>query len=121
MIGRKPPGESAATWHGLASPTFTMLAAATMVVLTVCAAAMTVWKMHEQVDHGARVDLGKLALVIADQTSRSFQSVETVLSEIVERVSADGLNISNGPRAGLGGRVLADGFDAGVIWLPERV
>jgi PAS domain S-box-containing protein len=102
MTGRQPPGESAATRHGRVSPTFTMLAAATLVVLTACAAAVTVWKMHEQVDRDARANLGQLALVIADQTSRSFQSVETVLREIVERVSEDGLNISNGPRAGLG-------------------
>jgi PAS domain S-box-containing protein len=94
--------ESAATRRGRMSPLVTMAAAATLVVLTVFAAAMTVWKMHEQVDRDARANLGKLALVIADQTSRSFQSVETILREIVERVSVDGLNISNGPRAGLG-------------------
>ena len=88
-----------------ASPLVTMFAAATLVVLTVCAAGMTVWKIHEQVDREARANLGKLALVIADQTSRSFQSVDVVLREVAARFSADGLNTSNGLRAGLGSKI----------------
>ena len=89
----------AATWCRRVSPFVTMAAAATLVVLTVCAAGMTVWKMHEQVDRETRANLGKLALVIADQTSRSFQSVNLLLNAVADRVSADGLNISIHARA----------------------
>jgi PAS domain S-box-containing protein len=85
-----------------------MAAAATLVVLTVCAAGITVWKMHDQVDRDARANLGKLALVIADQTSRSFQSVDMVLAEVVAYLAANVPDTADVLRDVMGSRVAHD-------------
>lgn len=82
--------------RGRVSPFITMAAAVTLVVLTVCAAGVTIWKMHERVDRETRANLGKFGLVIADQTSRSFQAVDLVLMDVSSRISAGGLNTANG-------------------------
>jgi PAS domain S-box-containing protein len=85
-----------------------MAAAATLVVLTVCTAGITVWMMHEQVDRDVRANLGKLALVIADQTSRSFRSVDLVLSDVVAYLAANGPDTADGLRDAMGGGVAHD-------------
>lgn len=94
-------GDRIAAHHGRVSPLVTMAAAAALVVLTVCAAGTTVWRMHEQADRETRANLGKLALVIADQTSRSFQAVDLVLIDVASRISAGTLNTTNGVRSDL--------------------
>jgi hypothetical protein len=85
----------AATRNRGVSPLIIMAGAAALVVLSICAAGMTVWQMYEQVDRETRANLGKLALVIADQTSRSFQAVDLVLADVASRISEGGLNMSN--------------------------
>jgi len=100
--GRIANEPAAARREGL-SPLVTMVAAATLVVLTVFAAGMTAWKMHAQVDREARANLGKLALVIADQTSRSFRSVDLVLSEAVAYLAANGPDSADGLRDAMSG------------------
>ncbi len=97
---REPDGR-AATPGQRVSPLVTMVAAATLVLLAACAAGVTVWKMHQQVDRETRANLGKLALVIADQTSRSFQSVDLVLRDVANRVGTDGMSMPDGARNGI--------------------
>jgi CheY-like chemotaxis protein len=79
-------------WRWQLSPLATMISAAALVMVMVCAAAATLWNMHEQTDRDARATLGKLAMVIAEQTSRSIQSVDLVLGEVVARITAGGVN-----------------------------
>jgi PAS domain S-box-containing protein len=95
--------EAAATLRNRLSPLVTMVAAATLVALTVCAAGITVWKMHEQADREVRTNLGKLALVIADQTSRSFQSVDMVLAEAVDYLATNGTDTTDSFRNAMSG------------------
>lgn len=83
-------------WSSRASPFFTLVIAAALVLVTVCAAGLTVWNMHDQVDRETRANLGKLALVIADQTGRSLQAVDVALREVSRRVVADGADTQNG-------------------------
>ena len=92
---------AAARSQGRISPRLMMIAAATLVVLMVCAAGITVWNLRQQADRETRANLGKLALVIAEQTSRSFQSVDLVLGEVANRIAADGLNTPDALRDGM--------------------
>jgi PAS domain S-box-containing protein len=91
----------AGMWRWQISPRTAMIGAAALVVLMVCAAGVAIWNMHEQTDRDTRASLGKLALVIAEQTSRSFQSVDLVLGEVAARIAADGLNTPDALRAGM--------------------
>ncbi len=95
-------------WRWQLSPLATMIAAATLVVVMVCAAAATVWNMHEQTDRDARATLGKLAMVIAEQTSRSIQSVDLVLGEVVARITAGGVNTADALRTGMADKAAHD-------------
>ena len=78
-----------------------MAFAAALIVLTVLAAGTIVWSMHREADHDARDDLGKLSLVIAEETSRSLQSVDLALSQIADRINSDGLNNPDRLREGM--------------------
>jgi PAS domain S-box-containing protein len=64
-----------------------MVAAAGLVVMMVLAASFNVWTLRQRVERDAQANLSKLALLIAEQTARSFQSVDLVLKEIVNHIS----------------------------------
>lgn len=70
------------------SPYLPMIVASILMALAVFAAAATILSLHERVKRNTTASLGRLALVIADQTSRSFQSVDLILKEITDRVAA---------------------------------
>jgi PAS domain S-box-containing protein len=70
-----------------ASPYFAAVAAGILMVVAVVSAVITVWSLHERVQRQTLDSLGTLALVIADQTSRSFQSVDVVLGDVVRHVA----------------------------------
>jgi PAS domain S-box-containing protein len=91
---------SAVRRHGRFAPLVTMIAAAILVVLMVCAAGFTIWNLHTRVEAESRASLAKLSLVIAEQTSRSFQSVDIVLKEIAEQIAANGPGSPDAMRAG---------------------
>jgi PAS domain S-box-containing protein len=95
-------------WRRQLSPLATMIAAATLVVLMVCAAGVAVWNMHQQTDRDTRANLGRLARVIAEQTSRSFQSVDLVLGEVAVRIASEDLNTPEALRAGMAGKAAHD-------------
>jgi len=69
------------------SPHFATIAAGILMVVTVVSAVVTVWSLHERVQRQTLGSLGTLALVIADQTSRSFQSVDLVLNDVIRHVA----------------------------------
>jgi PAS domain S-box-containing protein len=79
----------------------TMAAAAILVVLMVCFAGLTIWNLHARVEAESRAGLAKLSLVIAEQTSRSFQSIDIVLKDIVDQIVADGGGDGEAMRASL--------------------
>jgi two-component system, sensor histidine kinase len=82
------------------SPYTAMIAAATLVVIMACAAGFTIWNMHQRVMLEARASLAKLSVVIAEQTSRSFQEVDVVLKEVAEQIGQAGSDVS-----GMNGRM----------------
>jgi PAS domain S-box-containing protein len=69
-------------------PYLPMIVAAFLMVLSVVAAGIAIWNLHERVEKETRAGLGRVALVIADQTSRSFQSVDLVVKGVIDRVAS---------------------------------
>jgi two-component system cell cycle sensor histidine kinase PleC len=62
-----------------------------LVVLTLAGAAFSIWKLREEATQEAGGYLRSMGLVLAEQTSRSFQAVDLVLTEIQSMVTADGI------------------------------
>jgi len=81
----EPEADTRVVDHGAHFPI--IAAATTLVVLMVVAAVFNVWTLRERVERETKQSLSKIALVVAEQTSRSFQSVELVLKEVVEHVA----------------------------------
>jgi PAS domain S-box-containing protein len=109
----------AATWRGRVSPLLTMIAAAILIVLMVGAAGFTVWNFHARVERESEVSLAKLSLVIAEQTSRSFQSVDIVLKEIVEYIDATGVETPDELQASLAGPFTHRFLQERILNLPQ--
>lgn len=82
-------------------PYLSMIVAAFLMVLSVVAAGSAIWNLHSRVEKETQAGLGRVALVIADQTSRSFQSVDLILKGLIDRVDmvlaaeAAGRNLTN--------------------------
>jgi PAS domain S-box-containing protein len=102
-----------------ASPYPMMVAAGLLVVMMVCSAGFSVWTLHERVDREARASLEKLSLVISEQTSRSFQSVNLVLKDLVGRVAAEGHTTSDALRGGQNGRATHKLLEDKAFGLPQ--
>ena len=84
-----------------------MVAAATLMLLMVVAAGMTIWNLHDRVEQETKANLARFALVISEQTSRSFQSVDLVLREVVDRFASEGLD-GKAMQAAMTGRPMHD-------------
>ena len=69
------------------SPYFATIAAGILMAVAIVSAVVTVWSLHDRVQQKTLDSLGTLALVIADQTSRSFQSVDLVLKDVIRHVA----------------------------------
>ncbi|WKA29845.1 ATP-binding protein [Bradyrhizobium roseum] len=69
-------------------PYLPMIVAAFLMVLSVVAAGTAIWNLHDRVEKETRAGLDRVALVIAEQTSRSFQSVDLVLKGVIDRVAS---------------------------------
>jgi len=65
-----------------------MVAAGLLMLLAIVAAETTIWQLHARADRETQAGLGRIALIIADQTSRSFQAVDLVLKDASDRVDA---------------------------------
>jgi two-component system, sensor histidine kinase len=96
----------ATKWGGRVSPFATTIAVATLVVLMVCAAGFTIWNSHTRAEAESRASLAKLALLIAEQTSRSFQSVDIVLKDAVAHMAVNASDDPDVPHASLDGQVM---------------
>lgn len=62
-----------------------LTAAIVLVVVMLVAAVYSIWTLRQRVVHDTKSTLDKLALVISEQTSRSFQSVDLVLKGLIEQ------------------------------------
>jgi hypothetical protein len=81
----------------------TMIAAAILVLAMACAAGFTVWNLHERVEGESQSGLAKLSLVIAEQTSRSFESVDIVLKQAADRLVANRADDADAIRSSMDG------------------
>jgi PAS domain S-box-containing protein len=98
----KPAATPVAVSRGRLSPLVTTIAVALMVVLMVCTAGLIIWNLHTRVEAESRAGLAKLALVIAAQTSRSFQSVDIVLKQTADQIASGGLDDADAVRSRMG-------------------
>jgi two-component system, sensor histidine kinase len=81
-------GARPVVWSGFRmSPHLTMVAAGALTLLMVIAAGMTIFHLHERVEGETKAHLAQLALVISEQTSRSFQAVDLVLKAAIEHMA----------------------------------
>jgi signal transduction histidine kinase/FixJ family two-component response regulator len=91
-MAHQPPGQAdvatARPSKDAIVPYLAMIVAAFLMVLSVAAAGSAIWNLHDRVEKETRAGLGRVALVIADQTSRSFQSVDLVLKGLIDRVAS---------------------------------
>ena len=62
-----------------------------LVVLTLGAAVFSIWRLREEATQEAGGYLQSIGLVLAEQTSRSFQAVDLVLTEVQGLVAAEGV------------------------------
>lgn len=67
---------------------FAMAAAAILSVLMVIAAGITIIHLYERVENGTKANLAQMSLVIAEEASRSFQSVDLVLRDTINQIDA---------------------------------
>ena len=98
-------------------PYLPMIVAAVMMVLSVVATGSAIWNLHGRVEKETQAGLGRVALVIADQTSRSFQSVDLVLKGLVDRV--DMVLAAEGAGRNLTNKTLHDYMAGEVMNLPQ--
>lgn len=99
-------------------PYLPMIAAAFLMVLSVAAAGIAIWNLHGRMEKETQAGLGRVALVIADQTSRSFQSVDLVLKGLIDRVERTAAEeVSAGGH--LTGKVLHDYMAGEIKNLPQ--
>jgi PAS domain S-box-containing protein len=67
---------------------FPLIAAGILMALIVIAAATAMWNLHARVERKTLDVLAKLSLVIAEQTSHSFQSVDMALNDVIRHIAA---------------------------------
>jgi len=79
-----------------------------LVVLTLSAAGFSIWRLREEAKQEAGSYLQSMGLVLAEQTSRSFQAADLVLTEIQGIVAAEGVNTPDAFRARFGSRDIFD-------------
>jgi len=91
------------------SPYVTMAAAGVLTLLMVVAAGLTIFSLHQRVENGTKANLAQLALVISEQTSRSFQAVDLVLRNVIEHLGTDRSDRSEA-ETGIASRAVHDLF-----------
>ncbi len=63
----------------------------TVSLLTIGAAAYSIWSFHESEMRAAENDLGNMSVILAEQTARSVQSVDLILQDLAQRIAAQGI------------------------------
>ncbi|MGT2435238.1 PAS domain-containing protein [Bradyrhizobium betae] len=87
-------------------------------LLAIAAAETTIWHLHARADRETQAGLDRIALILADQTSRSFQAADLVLKDASDRI--DALAAADGTaRPHLGDKVIHDYLVDKVKGLPQ--
>ncbi len=89
------------------------------VAIAVTLIGLTVWTLRSDAISDASDDAGNIATVLAEQTSRSLQSVDLVLSEIQDDVRQRGIATPDQFRSDLKGRATFDLLRERLARLPE--
>src|SRR5262249_29148800 len=72
-------------------PLVAMQAAALLTLMLVAAAGLSIVNLHERVEKGARTNLAQLSMVLAEETSRSFQAIDLVLRNAIDHLAGERL------------------------------
>jgi signal transduction histidine kinase/CheY-like chemotaxis protein len=73
-------------------------------VVTLLAAVFSVWTLYRTTADNARTTLANVALVLAEETARSFQTVDVMLAEIQQDIAETGIATPDAFRARFTGR-----------------
>jgi signal transduction histidine kinase/HPt (histidine-containing phosphotransfer) domain-containing protein/ActR/RegA family two-component response regulator len=92
---------------------------AALLVVVVLAVGATVWDMRRLVLDDAWNNTDNLAVVLAEQTNRSFQTVDIVLRDVQDRISALGINTPEQFRTLLATEAVHDYLRGRVERLPQ--
>ncbi|MBV9561014.1 MAG: response regulator [Bradyrhizobium sp.] len=68
-----------------------MQAAAILTLMLVVAAGLSIVNLHERVEKGAKANLAQLSMVLAEETSRSFQAIDLVLRNAIDHLAGERL------------------------------
>src|SRR5215831_14631633 len=80
-----------------------IITAAALIALAVLATVLTIVGLHGDAMQDAERDAGSVATVLAEQTSRSVQSIDRALTELQGRVAASGVATAEDLRTAFGG------------------
>src|SRR5690349_7461613 len=67
-----------------------VLAGILLVGVTLAAAGLTIWDRHEETMASYRREIANLGTALAEQSARTMQAVDLVLTEVQARVAASG-------------------------------
>lgn len=95
-----------------------VIAAALLMMMSVVAAGSAIWNLHSRVEMETQASLGRVALVIAEQTSRSFQSIDLVLKGVIDRVQMNSVGDGAAGR-NLTSKALHDYMAREIVNLPQ--
>jgi signal transduction histidine kinase len=94
-------------------------AGAALVLGTIAAACFFAWQLHDRALDDAKRSLANLTIVLAEQTTRSFQAVDIVLRELQDRVIHDGIATPEAFRERLGSQSIHAYLQEKVNSLPQ--
>lgn len=96
-----------------------MVAAIVLVVMMAVGAFFNIWTLLERTEQDTKNSLAKLALVIAEQTSRSFQSVDQMLKVIQERIAEKKIETPEQLRNAMAGEASYAALNEKALGLPQ--
>src|SRR5579883_1330967 len=64
---------------------------AAVIAATIIAAGLTIWDLHDDAVRDYQGDMANMGVLIAEQTSRSLQSVNLVLNETRQKIEESGV------------------------------
>ena len=67
-----------------------IIAGALLIVITIVGAGLSVWDLHDNAIDASRQDMANLGIVLAEELSRSMESVDLVLGEATQRIAHSG-------------------------------
>ena len=76
-----------------------LTAGALLIAATILGAGLSLWDLHRNAIEASRDNMAKLGIVLAEELSRSMESVDLVLSEATQRVTHSGVSTPEDFRA----------------------